>query len=262
MEIATLLVATALAGDGCVPAPGGAAAAEASDSFASGVERAAAGRWAEAEAAFQDALAVDPGMPLAHYGLGQARLELKRYAEAAAAFEASREAWTCAAAASEDERRASRRRLDAQIDRLRRTQHSLDADRLERQLILHEEANGGQKPRPGQDARIRDAIDRQIAQLEKLRGRHASTPPPQIALALGSARFHAGDLAGAEREFRAATATDSTAGDAHNNLAVVLMLTGRLDEAERSVKAAEQHGVAVSPQLKAELRARRKAVER
>lgn len=260
MGIAALLTATAL--EGCAPAPSGAAAAEASDAFVAGVEWIAAERWAEAEAAFRGAIAADPGMPLAHYGLGQARLELKRYAEAAAAFEASREAWTCAAAASEDERRASRRRLDAQIDSLRRTQHGLDADRLERQLILHEEANGGQKPRPGQDARIRDAIDRQIAQLEKLRGRHASSPPAEISLALGTARFHAGDLAGAEREFRTATATDSTAADAHNNLAVVLMLMGRLDEAERSVKAAEQRGVAVNPQLKAELRARRAAAAR
>lgn len=257
----TLLFATALHG-ACAPEPGSAAAAEASDAFVSGVELLAAGRWEEAGTAFHDAVVADPGMPLAHYGLGQARLEQKRYAEAAQAFEASRDAWSCASEVSAHERRASRRRIDARIQALRGSQRDLDADRLKRQMILWEEANGAQKPRPGQDARLSDAIDRQVVQLERLRARQASGPPAEIGLALGSAWFHAGDLAGAEREFRSATRTDTTAGDAYNNLAVVLMLSGRLDEAEASVKNAEKRGVRVSPRLKDELRSRRSAAPR
>ena len=52
-------------------------------------------------------------------------------------------------------------------------------------------------------------------------------------------------------------ALDPGSGDAHNNLAVVLMLTARLDEAEREVKLAEKAGVAVSPRLKDEIKKRK-----
>jgi Tfp pilus assembly protein PilF len=259
VEITVLVLGVALAGDGCPPAPSGDVAAQAADAYTAGVERVAAGLWAEAEAAFQDALAFDPGIPLAHYGLGQARLALRRYADAAAAFERSREAWLCAASLSDDARRASRRRLDAQLLSLRASLRELDSDRLARSTILWQEVNGDDKPSPGQDARIRDGIERQIAQLERLRDRSAATAPPEIALALGSAWFHAGDLASAEREFRSAAAAESTSGDAHNNLAVVLMLTGRLDEAEQAVRSAESRGVTVDPRLTNELRARRRA---
>ena len=42
--------------------------------------------------------------------------------------------------------------------------------------------------------------------------------------------------------------------EAHNNLAVVLMLTGRLEEAEREMKTAEKAGFRVSPQFKEDLK--------
>ena len=51
---------------------------------------------------------------------------------------------------------------------------------------------------------------------------------------------------------------DPRSGDAHNNLAVVLMLSGRLEEAEREVRLAEQAGVEVNPRLKDEIRKRRR----
>ena len=60
----------------------------------------------------------------------------------------------------------------------------------------------------------------------------------------------------AEREYRAAIEVDPTLGEGHNNLAVVLMLTGRYADAEREVKAAEDNGFVVSPQFKADLRKR------
>ena len=59
-------------------------------------------------------------------------------------------------------------------------------------------------------------------------------------------------------EFEAALALCPRWGDAHNNLALVLMLTGRLDAAEREAKLAEKDGVEVSPRLKDEIRKRRK----
>jgi VWFA-related protein len=43
--------------------------------------------------AFESAIALDPGIVKAHYGLGKARMGLKEYAAAASAFEASRKAF-------------------------------------------------------------------------------------------------------------------------------------------------------------------------
>lgn len=65
-------------------------------------------------------------------------------------------------------------------------------------------------------------------------------------------------LAEAEREFRAALAADPGTGDAHHNLAVVCLVDGRLDEAERELRLAEKAGVPIHPRLKDELRKRRR----
>jgi tetratricopeptide (TPR) repeat protein len=244
----------------CTPAPAGDAAAEAADAYVAGVEHVAAERWADALGSFQRALDLDPGIPLAHYGTGQAQMALGRYAEAAAAFEASRDAFVCAGELSADARRAAQRRLDATLRSLRDSLRQLEQDRLLRSTIPWQEVNGDEPPRPGRIDRQREALEARLVELERLRARRrASGAPPEVALALGSAYFHTGDLARAEREFREALAADPDLGDAHNNLAVVLMLTGRIAEAERAVRAAERHGVAVSPRLKEELRVRTSA---
>ena len=61
-------------------------------------------------------------------------------------------------------------------------------------------------------------------------------------------------MADAEREYRAALAVDPKLGEAHNNLAVVCMLTGRFPDAEQEIKAAEKNGFKVNPQLKEDLK--------
>jgi hypothetical protein len=47
-------------------------------------------------------------------------------------------------------------------------------------------------------------------------------------------------------------------GEAHNNVAVVYMLTGRLDEAKAEVKLAEKAGFKVNPKFKEDLEQRLK----
>lgn len=78
-------------------------------------------------------------------------------------------------------------------------------------------------------------------------------PPAELWLALGSAYFRLNDVAAAERHYLAAVAAKPDLGEAHNNLAVICMLTGRLDDA---VRAVERAGFGVRPGLKAELAAR------
>ena len=57
--------------------------------------------------------------------------------------------------------------------------------------------------------------------------------PSFVSLALGSAFFRLGRLADAEREYKATIAADPKTGEAHSNLAVVYLQTGRFDDAEK-----------------------------
>ena len=103
-----------------------------------------------------------------------------------------------------------------------------------------------------------------VSQLERLRRRsRESTPeiPAFILTALGSGYFRTGAFAEAEREWRAAVAVDASIGEVHNNLAVVLMLTGRYDDAEREISLAEKAGFRVSPAFKEELKAKKTGKE-
>ena len=75
-----------------------------------------------------------------------------------------------------------------------------------------------------------------------------------ISIALGSAYFRSGATADAEREYRDALKVDARLGEAHSNLAVVLLVTSRFAEADAEIAAAEKSGFAVNPQLKADIK--------
>ena len=79
--------------------------------------------------------------------------------------------------------------------------------------------------------------------------------PSFVSMALGSAFFRLGRLADAEREYKATVAVDPKTGEAYSNLAVVYLETGRFDEAEKAIKAAEKTGFKVNPQLKDDVKA-------
>ena len=105
-----------------------------------------------------------------------------------------------------------------------------------------------------------DRVRSELAQLEALRGRSrepAGGMPPFILTALGSAYFRTGAFVDAEREWRQAAAVDPNIGEIHNNLAVLCMITGRFDEAEREIQLAEKAGFRVSEALKQDLKSRR-----
>jgi Flp pilus assembly protein TadD len=83
--------------------------------------------------------------------------------------------------------------------------------------------------------------------------------PSFVSMALGSAFFRLGRLADAEREYKATIEADPKTGEAHSNLAVVYLQTGRFDDAEKAVKAAEKTGFKVNPMLKDDIKAKKKA---
>ena len=201
----------------------------------------------DAERAFKQAIELDPILELAHYGLGQTYMATKRYVEAVRAYTGAREAFHRAVGDQITNRVEAETRLDDQIRALRDQRRAIESGRLRTTSGTNVTS-------------VLAQIEDQIRQLEGMRRRdRATTPPtpPYISVALGSAFFRTSAFADAEREWRAAVQVDPKLGEAHNNLAVVLMLTGRLDEAEREVELAEKNGHRVSDAFKADLTARK-----
>ena len=259
--LAVSVVATsALAGaqEGCPAEAGEAARAEAQALLKAGQEHLAAGLFAQGEEELRAAARLDPASSLAPYALGLALMERQRFPEAVLAFAACRETLRCVREGDPRAREQFLRNLDGEIRELRTTLSSLEHDRLVRQAVAGQELNGGDRGRLGESAQAVHALEQRLADLVLLRHR-PDREPAGLAVALGNAHFHAGELEDAEREFRRALLAESRSGDAHNNLAVVLMLQGKLDEAEREVKAAEKAGVRVAPRLKDEIQKRRAA---
>jgi tetratricopeptide (TPR) repeat protein len=202
------------------------------------------------------ALALDPLNALAHYALGEVLMARRSYPEAVAAFSRSREAFRCASLLAGEERRAAEARIRDTIRELRDGIRALEDRRLKESTIAWKEVNNDTRT-PQETQRALNQLRDRLEELERSLQRGAQAPPG-VTLALGAAQFQAGALEAAEREFRAVLAADPGSGDAHNNLAVVCMLTGRLDEASREVKAAEKAGVPVNPRLREELERRKR----
>jgi len=217
-------------------------AREAREQYDAGEQRMRNEDFEEAVVRFRAAIRLDPGFVLARYSLGQALMALKRYAEAVDAYEACKQA-------IQVERSLDQRARD-EIDRQRRDEIRELEDSLQR--LRAGKIKGAS---PGSDV----ALEQRIRLLEQadLKGAEQQVRvPAELSLSLGSAHFRLGKLEPAEVEYRAAIASDKGLGAAHNNLAVIYMLTGRFDEARAAIKRAEQAGFAVSPQFKQELEAR------
>jgi tetratricopeptide (TPR) repeat protein len=170
----------------------------------------------------------------------------KRFPEAVSAFLAAKEAFARGQVLAAGNEMETQRRLDDQIK------------------ALQDDVSAARRQSAGSNASaIQGAIMRnedQIKTLQSLRNRGAdgTLPTPHwLSFALGSAYFRTGDLAKAEQEYRAALAQKSDLGEGHLNLAVVCMLTGRLDEAEKAVALAEKAGVKVPQGLKDDIQKRR-----
>jgi tetratricopeptide (TPR) repeat protein len=221
---------------------------EARQHYRAGEERMLAESFEEAAREFKAETDLDPAFVLAHYSLGQARMALKRYTEAVEAYTTSRD--LVLREASLD------RRAKAEMDRRRRD----EIQELEDSLVR---VRTGQVK--GATPMQQIALEQRISVLKdnQMRGDHGTTRvPAEVSLGLGSAYFRLGQHEQAERNYRAAIAVDGKMGAAHNNLAVICMLTGRLDEATREVEAAEKAGFTVSSRFKEDLKQRRAAAPR
>jgi Tfp pilus assembly protein PilF len=230
--------------------------------YAAGVPSFLAEQWTEALGDFEDASRLDPGSVLAHFARGQALTSLRRHPEAVAAYLDAEKAFRCAAALSEAEKAESRKRLKGQIATLRHEIQSLESTRLVEQRAMGKGAPGTWAPLPSASLSRVHEMQSNLHELERWLKSDVGEPPATLSLSLGNAYFHSGSLPEAEDAFRAALRAAPRSGDAHNNLAVVLMLTGRADEAARELALAEKAGVPANPRLQEEIRKRRLEAKR
>jgi len=205
-----------------------------------GQENQRAEKWDLAEREFRAAVDLEPPLEMAHYGLGQVYMATKRYPAAVQAYLNCREALVANMARDVHNDLLAERRLEDQIQALEDERTAINTGRVTPML-----SSGAIEL----DRRIQDLRTRRFHE-----ARTAPVVPTWISIALGSAYFRAGAMADAEREYRAAIDVDPKLGEAHNNLAVVFMLTGRFADAEQEIKAAEKAGFRVNPQLKEDLK--------
>jgi tetratricopeptide (TPR) repeat protein len=199
----------------------------------------------KAEQEFAAAIQLDPLLTVAHYGRGQAFMALKRYTSAVQAFIKCREAYQTLFGLRQSDVVAMDRRADQEIRELKDTISALQSGRVK--------SMGGSAGTV--DSRIAQ-LEARIRDLQRLRqadtGRFEA--PAEVSLALGSAYYRSGSAADAEREWKAAIEANPKLGEAHNNLAVLYLQTGRPGEAEEALKNAKKAGFRVNPQLEKDIK--------
>jgi tetratricopeptide (TPR) repeat protein len=189
----------------------------------------------KAAESYMAAIAKDPLMTLAHYQLGQAYMALKRPASAIQAYQGTIDA------------------MRTLHDLEQSNQFEVDKQRQETIRELRTELNSTSQKL---DPLKRTVLEQRVTDLEH--ERTASGGPFQVPgfvlLAIGSAHFRNGDRDAALSEWQSAVQQNPKLGEAHNNLAVLYMMSGKKTEAENSVKAAEKAGFRVNPQLKEDIK--------
>ena len=202
--------------------------------YRSGQEHLNAERFERAAEEFTRAIQKDGLFTLAHYQLGQANMALKRYPAAIRAYEGCIAAGKALFGLSQANRFEVERARDDEIRELRAS--------------IQQMALNGQQNRQAH-------AEQHLQDLERQRSSLGGTfhPSAEVLLALGSARFRTGDRNGALANWLEAATANPKLGEAHNNLAVVYMMNGQRQEAQRSVSLAEKAGFRVNPQLKQDI---------
>lgn len=203
--------------------------------------------WDAAVKEFKQAIDLYPKFTLAYYGLGKAYMGLRRFPDAARAYETCRDFYVVKAG----------EKFSGQLDATRQRR-----DRMMELQDLSQQYSRGPQTRQTQDVQrqIQNAIRQNQETIDRgLNLNIDANAPAFVSVALGSAYFRSERFGDAEREYKAALADDPKAGEAHNNLAVLYMLTGRLDESAKEVGLAEKAGFKVNPDFKKDLQEKRKS---
>lgn len=227
------------------------AAQAANKHYAQGWSAVRAESWDDAAREFQEAIDNDPKFALAYYSLGRAEMGRRDFAKAIAAYRKCRDLYT----------RGGEQFSNQMVARQRLT------DRIfEYQAALNQATNQTSTAKTAtqsQSLYVRE-LQAQIQRLEQARDRNTTNVsletmdvPYFVPMALGAAYFRSGQFAEAEREYKEALDANAASGETHNNLAVLYLMTGRFEEAESEVRAAEKSGFQVNENLKGDIRKKR-----
>ena len=211
--------------------------------YKAGLQLMSAEHWDEAADSFTRATDIDEKFAIAHYWLGRARIAGGKYVAAIAALEACRELYLQESGSRASEQLAASQRRQDQLREIRE--------------LIRERQRG---PQTAANERVVTHLETLAHDIEWRQNSGSSLDfglrvPAFVSLSLGSAYFRKRDLGPAEEQFRAAIEANPKMGEAHNNLAVLLMMTGRLAEAERETSLAEKAGFRVNPEFKDQLKA-------
>jgi tetratricopeptide (TPR) repeat protein len=208
--------------------------------YKAGVELMSSEQWDGAVDKFKSAIAMDRLMAMAHYNIGQCRMAQKRFVEAVAAYQASRDAFQELGNVSQKERDERERLRRDEVNELRD-----DLQRLEQGRVKNAGAADA--------VRMGDRM-RQLESMQFKDHGGEMRVPAGVYLALGSAYFRQQKLQDAEREYRLALKSNPKMGEAHNNLAVILFMTERLDEARQELELAKKARFKVNPKFEEDLK--------
>jgi tetratricopeptide (TPR) repeat protein len=219
----------------------------ANEHYAKGWSSVRSESWDDAVLEFEAAIDSDPKFALAYYSLGRAEMGRRDFAKAIDAYKKCSDLYHDGGQQFTNQMTA-RQRLD---DRIRELQMALSQ--------LSSKSSGTTNAQQSQNLMVRD-IQGEIMRLQQARDQNISGsidltgPPYFVPMALGAAYFRNGQFPDAEREYKAAIASNSGSGETHNNLAVLYLMTGRFDDAESEVKAAEKAGFKVNENLKGDIK--------
>jgi tetratricopeptide (TPR) repeat protein len=227
----TMIVGVTVAAQQLADAP---SRREALDHYRRGRDLLAMERFEAAAEAFTRSIQKDGLLTVAHYQLGQAYMGLQRFPSAIRAYQGSIDAMRTLHGLEQTNRFDVEKRRDEEIRELRvEINQVLNIDPVKRVRL---------------EQRMHDLENQRTTINGPFRA------PAEVLLALGSAHFRNGDRDAAELEWKAAISANPKLGEAHNNLAVILMQSQRYDEAEAEIIAAEKAGFRVNPQFKTDLR--------
>jgi tetratricopeptide (TPR) repeat protein len=235
--VAVALIAGATIGVDTQKLPDQQAQREALEFHRAGLKFLAGEQFERAVEAFSSAIGKDSLLSGAYYGMGQAYMNLQRFPDAAKAYAGCIEASRALHVLEQTNQFDADKRREEEIRTLK---------------TILSDPRGIRGPTYTQ-------MEQHLRDLENQRRSISGPfrPPAEVLLALGSAHFKNGDREAAEEEWKSATVANPKLGEAHNNLAVIYMQTGRLDDAEQSLKLAEKAGFRVNPQFKEDLKKKR-----
>ena len=191
-------------------------------------------KFEQAAEQFKKAIVLHQDLVLAHYGLGQSYMALKRFPDAVQAFTGSREAYFRTAALKMSDHMAAEELGLRMVDDARN--------------LTGVDGRGG----TGKGIASRLNVLRDLEQSKRLDNGNPE-PPAEISHALAGAWFRQGNLEEAEKENKSALRSRPDFGEAHSNLAVIYLMSGRIPESRAEVEKAEKSGFTVNPRLKEEL---------